>query len=180
MRVSETAATSVLARRLPRGPWEARPPELAYLLNPAFCAVLLRAGARAHVAEMRRGLPLALAYVLLPVVLHKSTRDTLPATTRTRMLTWLATSPATRLGVADRIRSVAPYARETLLFAVRHDALTVDGDARLLPTRRRLRAYAPVEGSDAAACLRGADLLGRWFARAGDPATVLAAWGIQL
>lgn len=168
------------APRLLRTGWERRPPEVAYLLNPAFCAVLARAGVRAYLAESKRGLPLPFIYLLLPLVLHKSTRDALPATGRTRMLTWLATSPAARVGVADRVRNVAPYTREAVLFGAQHDALRLDEDARLWPTRRRLRPYNPPESSEPARCLSRADLLGRWFARGGDPATVLAAWGVHL
>lgn len=178
--MADASETVPLPNRLPRASWEQRPPEIAFLLNAAFCAVVLRTATRAYVAEIKRGLPLPLAYVLLPLVLHKTTRDALPPSTRTRMLTWLATSPAARLGVPDRVRRVAPYVREALIFAVQHEVLSLDESARLWPATRRLRPYVPNAGSDAASCLSRAELLGRWFARSGDPATVLAAWGLQL
>ena len=160
--------------------WEARPPELANLLNPAFGAFLLRAAASAHSKECNQGLPLALAYMILPVALHGRSRRSLPETTRTRMVTWLARYPEARIGVAQRVQAVSPYTREALIFALRHRLLALDEFANLSPVRRRLRSYSPKAGSDAAHCVDAAELLGRWFARIGDPVSALAMWGVQV
>lgn len=168
------------ARRLLPVAWETRPPELANLLNPAFGAFLLRTAARAHSAESNKGLSLALAYMILPVALHGRSRRALPATTRTRMVTWLARYPEARIGVARRVQDVSPYTREALIFAMHHKLLSLDEDANLMPVRRRLRSYSPQAGSDAAQCVDAAELLGRWFARMGDPVSALAIWGVQV
>jgi hypothetical protein len=53
--------------------WNDRPTEIANLLNPAFCALLLAQAVRGYQEETKVGLPYALAFLVLPLVLHKPT-----------------------------------------------------------------------------------------------------------
>src|SRR3712207_6440195 len=111
--------------------WRDRPPEAAYLLHAAFCALVLRAAVHAYRAERAAGLPLPLAFLVLPIVLHKRTRSALPTTARTRLHTWLASHPEMRVGFADRVTNLVPYTREAILFGVQHQAFQLTADATL-------------------------------------------------
>src|ERR1039457_6981771 len=55
--------------------WNDRPPEIAHLFNPAFCALLIREGVLGFVEVSPGGMPYPLVFLLLPIVLHKATRD---------------------------------------------------------------------------------------------------------
>jgi hypothetical protein len=159
--------------------WRDRPPEVAYLLNAAFCALVLKASVQGYRAERAAGLPLPLAFLVLPIVLHKPTRSALPSTARTRLHSWLSSQPDMRVGFADRVTNLVPYTREAILFGVQHQAFQLSTDATLDRTRHRLRAYRPPDGSEPRVCLEQAELMGRRFARAGDVPTVFAMWGVR-
>jgi ABC-3C biological conflict system middle component len=160
--------------------WADRPPEIAYLLNPAFCAVVLKESARAYRSKSRIGMPLMLTHLVLPAALHKYTRGVLPKSARTRLHTWLQQHPLVRLSFAERVRALGPYTRESLLFALQHDFLALTNDAHVSATRKRFPAYSPAEQTESRDCVDAAAALGTMFAMAGDPTTVMSLWGIAL
>jgi len=63
--------------------WANRPPEIAALLNPAFCGFLMSTGLDAYTQNVNEGAPYAFPFVMLPLVLHKPTRQAFPRSSRT-------------------------------------------------------------------------------------------------
>ena len=71
-------------------PWAKRAVEEANLFNPAFCATLVtKAVADFGKKSDDRPLPFALAFLVLPIVMHHGTRQALPSSTVTALLPWL-------------------------------------------------------------------------------------------
>ena len=71
-------------------PWVLRPPEEANLLNPAFCCVTLAAAVLGYASVDKTGIPYPLTFLVLPTVLHKATRESLPSNrTRTSLAAWI-------------------------------------------------------------------------------------------
>jgi hypothetical protein len=160
--------------------WADRPPEVAFLLNPAFCAVVLKESARAYRTKSRVGMPLMLTHLVLPAALHKYTRGVLPNTARTRLHAWLQQHPLVRLGFAERVWALGPYTRESLLFALQHNFLALTSDAHVSATRKRFPAYSPANQTESRDCMDAAATLGTMFALSGDPITVMSLWGIAV
>jgi len=69
-------------------PWEHRPIEVANLFNPAFCGEVIRRCGAGYSAKLQTGMPYALAFLVLPIVLHPATRwsEPLDRTMRQRQL----------------------------------------------------------------------------------------------
>jgi Family of unknown function (DUF6521) len=163
-------------------PWDSRPPEEARLLNPAFVALLIRQAADAHFRTAARPLPWVLAFLVVPVALHRGTRDALPAGVTTSMARWLQDHPELRLSTAVRGRELAPVVREGLMFGIRGGLLQVTDDGGLSARRLRRRPpgttlYEPTD--DYRDCTTRAAFMGRWCARSGTPATVMALWRMR-
>ena len=163
-----------------QAPWAQRPIEEARLLNPAFIGELVEACTRDHERESGQGLPYTLAFVAVPVVLHKATREALPGTTRTSLGSWLAAHPRVHVGFAERAAALVPFVKEAVLLSVNADRLAF-AEARLLALRparppSRLRKEVTEEVRD---CIVRAGFLGRWFARGGDSATIMTLWGVS-
>lgn len=160
--------------------WSERPVEVANLLNPAFCGQVIYSCAVAHHAEISDAFPYAFAFLVLPLVLHSETRSTMKATTR-HFEVWLNVNPEIKVGLAGRARSLVPFAREALTFLQQSKVFAVrDTDAGLVVTkglRRTRRQFPP--GEDTRGCLRGAAVVGKWFARANSPAAIYAALGLR-
>jgi hypothetical protein len=160
-------------------PWPQRPIEIAHLFNPAFCALLLREGVVGFDEQGHSGMPYPLSFVLLPIVLHKFTRDALPVKVSTRMHPWLQDNQEARIGFAARCAAIATYTREAVLFASSAGLVVFSEDARILPARVKPRKLPWPNDSESITCLRKARFLGRWMASAGGVATIFAMWGIR-
>lgn len=160
--------------------WERRPVEVANLLNPAFCSLLLRGAIDTFQAENDEGMAYPLSFVLLPLVLHKPTRQTLPRTTRTRLHVWLQEKPEVRIGFIDRIRQLVPYTREALIFGMQSQFITIDENGNLIPVRKRVKNLPWPNDSESSICYKQAQFVGRWLAQAGSTSTIFTTLGIRL
>ncbi|MFZ0913358.1 MAG: three component ABC system middle component [Candidatus Korobacteraceae bacterium] len=160
-------------------PWSKRPVEVATLLNPAFCALLLRECVKGFVQKNPEGIPYPLLALLLPIVLHKFTRELLPAKISTKMHPWLQEHQDVRIGFAQRCAALVPYYREATLFGCTR-ALLAFTEAGLI-TAPPLGNQPKLWGShtEVAECLKQAHFVGRWFSGAGDVRTIYAMWGIR-
>jgi hypothetical protein len=160
--------------------WAERPTELAYLLNPAFCGWLLREAAEGYTSVKPAGMPLPLAFLILPVVLHQATRSRVPAAVTTKLHVWLQEHPEVRVNFAERTKELAPFTREALLFLVARGQLQVadDGAVTVLGKLGRGKAMLLEHSDEMKESLSRAKFVGRWFATAGEPATVFQNWGV--
>jgi len=166
--------------------WSERPVELANLLNPAFCGYLLYAAILSHQsARGNKGMPFGLAFLILPLVLHHQTRQVLPGTTATSMISWLQRNPGARIDFGRRVRSVVPYTREALMFLMERGLIATNATGDLIATAQTFpRTQASINriergSEEVASCASKSRILGRWFALSGDAATVFALLGVQ-
>jgi hypothetical protein len=161
--------------------WQTRVVEEANLFNPAFCATVLEKAADDFRRKANGPLPFALAFLILPIVLHHGTRSALPGSTVTSLLPWIEDNGEQLVGFAQRVQRLRPITREALLFGLQHQTsmLTAEGDVavgpkHLSPTERRTGLFT----DEARECVERAGFLGRWLSAAGTTATVYAAWGV--
>lgn len=158
--------------------WTERPVEEASLFNPAFLAVLVNEAATGHDKEAGVGLPYALAYLLVPVVLHEPTRRTLPRGVTTSTAAWLRDHGSERAHVGELAVALVPNVRESLRFGLRHGALEWRSGALGAPALRRRPPNSSTVETDE--CRARARFCGRWFAQTGDTADVLELWGLRV
>ena len=155
-------------------PWNERPPDVAGLFNPAFCGRLLVHTVFEHQPE---SVPFVLVPLVLPLILHRKTRDILPTSIRSAFITWVEQHPEVRLGLADRVTHALPVTREALLFMTSRGWLSIEG-ATVSATRPKPLGSSPRDTDEVKDCVLKARLLGRWFRHAGRPATIYAALAI--
>lgn len=159
--------------------WEDRSSEQARLLNPAFLSVLLWSCAREYEKVDPQGLPYALAFIAMPVVLHKQTREGLPRTTRTSLATWIGENPQIHIGFADRAQALVPVVREAILFGCAAGLITLNGVClRAVSRPRGMSAFEGNATAEVKSAVSRASFLGKWFARGGTYTTVMALWGV--
>jgi hypothetical protein len=156
--------------------WEERPAEVKALLNPAFVAVLIREVAAGYKQEAGSSLPFVLPFLAVPIVLHEQTRSALPPKVTTSMTAWLNRHGSAQVIVPPVAQDLVPYVREGIRFGLRHAALSLK-DAGL-EAQSLGRARQGMSGTDVPTFRSSATFVGRWFARAGDPVSVLTAWGL--
>lgn len=106
-------------------PWSSRVTEEAYLFNPAFCATLLAKTAEDYTKKAGRPLPFALVFLVLPIVLHQSTRRALPSSTVTSLLPWVQDNREQLVEFAGRVSRLRAITREAVVFGVQHQTLAL-------------------------------------------------------
>lgn len=161
--------------------WNERPREERTLLNPAYCASLLWHAAQGHMSFDRAPLAFEEAFLVLPVVLDRRTREALPRDTRTSLATWLEAVPFVRNNIIYRSQFMAEFTKEALLFGGIHGLLFISGgrvhgmDCWRSAVRRSLRDSS----DEVRVTAKKAEFIGRWFGHAGSAATVLALVGVR-
>ena len=125
------------------------------------------------------GLNLATAFLVLPLTLHKPTRDALPGRANVAFAGWVAENNPLLAELPDRVNRLRSVTREALLFAVDHQLLAIH-DGSLVPGANPLRPNArpPVSTDDVNEARGTAGLLGRWFANQGGQAEILQGMGV--
>jgi Family of unknown function (DUF6521) len=162
-------------------PWTNRVVEEANLFNPAFCATLIAKAVDEYQKKTHRSFPFPLAFLLLPAVLHRGTREALPGSTITLLLSWVQDNREQLVDFAVRVQRLRGITREALLFGTQHETLAVSADGGVIvgakrqsPTEKRTGLFT----EEARECVDRAGFLGRWFAAAGTTATIFAAWRV--
>lgn len=161
--------------------WNERVVEEANLLNPAFGAVLLAEAVAHYDDKARRGLPFALVFLILPIVLHEGTRRSLPKTTLTSLLPWVQEHRESLVGFSERVRQLQTVSREALLFGLQTEVLHIDEQGLLKIGNRRKTVTpkrAPYFTDEVNECLERCGFLGRWFAAAGPITNIFSAWSV--
>lgn len=163
-------------------PWDMRPIEVASLLNPAFCGWILMKCIETYEAEANSAFSYPLAFLTLPILLHRETREQISPRQRVPMHAWLQEHPQAKIGFAERTRSLIPVTNESLALYLQNAAVALDesGSLRIrkhIDVDRFVRDYG--ELGDIMDCFRKAAIVGRWFARGGTPTTIFATWGVK-
>lgn len=161
--------------------WEVRSPEERSLLNPCFCANLLWHAANGYADEVNDFISLEESYLVLPFVLQKSIRESLPRTTRTSLAVWLQDSPLIRGRIGTRAEILVPYTKEALLFAGVRGFITFESGKLQANVNQRRSVNRVLRDStdEVNACAKRSTFVGRWFAQTGGPTTVLALLGVR-
>ena len=161
--------------------WLYRPKEEAYLFNPAFCCTTLSVAIQNYTSVREEGIPFPLAFMFLPIVLHKPTRESLPPNTRTSMAAWLQENSEARVLFYERLISLKPHTREAIQFGMLHDWIVLRSGGLLETTLNNAEVTRTTRtlSDEARECVMRARFVGKWFAEAGETHTAMAFWGIR-
>ena len=160
-------------------PWAERPVEEARIFNPAFCGELIARTVSEYHHTRHAALGVVAAFVVLPLTLHRPTRQALPRRANAAFAGWVANHAARLAELPERTKQLRPVSREALLFAVRHRILAF-GDGGLVPGAQpvRLRAQLAVSTDEVRAIRSAAGLLGRWFAAQRTQISIFQGMGV--
>jgi hypothetical protein len=161
--------------------WTKRPAEERALLNPGFCSMILWYASAGHAATTNAGLPIEAAFLILPLVLHRETREALPVAVSTSLPVWAGQHPLVRARFPERARLLGAFTREALLFGGTYDLLAFERNIVTARSERRkaVRAVLKTSSDEVRECARKAEFTGRWLAKSGSPSTVMAVLGVK-
>ena len=157
--------------------WDNRSIASSSMLNPPLMATVIAAAANRYEDQSGDSMPWELLYLVVPMALHRDTREVIPNRINSHLPRWVERNPVLQAGLAPRARSLAPYAREGLRFGLHSGAITLHADATLsgqIPGRLDRDGHPELT-----AIVGTASFLGKWFAHVGRPATVFAVLGVS-
>jgi hypothetical protein len=159
-------------------PWNERTIEVACLLNPAFCGRLLYSTIKAYGAETKRPFPFALIYLVLPLLLHKQTREAISS--KTQMIVWIQRNERLLIGFAERAKQLVPITNEAIEFLLNSNyiRITPAAEFELNPLMGSL-SKTKYADDEIKACLTKSEHIARWFARAGKVETIFFVLGVR-
>lgn len=158
--------------------WATRPREIRNLFNPAFCGEVVFRGIDSYNTSAKKGMPFSLAILLLPLVLHKSTREAVQRGAASYFIRTISNSPEVLIGLPARVRGLMPYSLEAIGMLMQYDAIKVSEDGEIVCLPNCLRKT--IKGTDESrACQRASVTLGKKFAEVNDRVTIYMTLGIR-
>lgn len=158
--------------------WDRRPIEIRNLFNPAFCGLVLFRALQGYEEEDTRGMPFSLSLLVLPLCLHKDSREVIAGSSRSYLLKTAEKNQQIMVGFPDRAAQMLPYALEGFGFLMERGCLIVAEDGRIQTVPDKVRKT--IKGTDeTVSCQRVARIVGREFARIADRVTVYTTFGIR-
>ena len=158
--------------------WDQRPFEMRNLFNPAFCGLILFRAMQGYEEEDARGIPFSLSLLVLPLCLHKDSREILADNKRSFLLKTVEKNPQVQVGFAGRVTAMLPYAFEGCGLLMERGCISVAPDGRIQTISNKVRKS--VTGTDETqSCQRVARIVGKEFARIADRVTIYTTFGIR-
>jgi len=158
--------------------WDERPIEIRNLFNPAFYGLVLFRAFCGYEEEDQRGMPFCLALLILPLCLHKSSRDIFLQGNRSYLLKVVSNHPELLVNFGSRASDLLPFTFEALGFLMQLGAFQVDFSGRLKAVQSGVRK-TPSGTVESIACQRVARFLGKEFARVSDRGTIYTTLGVR-
>ena len=158
--------------------WDLRPFEIRNLFNPAFCGLILFRALHGYEEEDAHGMPFSLSLLVLPLCLHKASREVIAGSPRSYLLKTAEKNQQVMVGFADRVTQMLPYAFEGFGLLMERGCIAVTDDGRIRTVPNKVRKT--VSGTDeTVSCQKVARIVGKEFARIADRATIYTTFGIR-
>lgn len=91
--------------------WNQRPFEIRNLFNPAFCGLILFRALHGYEEEDARGMPFSLSLLVLPLCLHKDSREVIAGSPRSYLLRTTEKNQQVLVGFPNRVTQMLPCLR---------------------------------------------------------------------
>jgi len=159
-------------------PWNQRPREIRNLFNPAFCGLVLVRGIEGFSETANQPMPFSLTLLILPLCLHKRTREQIKEATHTYFTKILQERPEIRVDFAQRARELFPYTMEAFAYLMSCGAIVVD-ESGCIALRDKTVRKSIAGSEDTKDCQTVARSLGRKLALINDRVTIYTMLGVR-
>jgi hypothetical protein len=125
-------------------------------------------------------MPYSLSLLVLPLCLHKQSRDALAASSRSYLLRVTEKNPQVQVGFSERATAMLPYAFEGFGLLLERGCIAISDDGRIKTVPKTVRKTVDTSGTaETISCQRVARFVGKEFARISDRVTIYTTFGIR-
>ena len=143
--------------------WNERNPIVANLLNPAFCGEIIRRTAGSYNKATNSNFPFEYCFLVLPILLHKQTRDRMPKTTRSYLFAWVEDNNDLFFNFPIRAEQMVPFAKEAVVFLLQNNFIELDAKNQITVMGKRVKRYKGDDLNEVETILKKSEMLGKWF-----------------
>lgn len=154
--------------------WEERSIISANLFNPAFCGEVLRRTIESYNQNSSSKFPYSLSFIILPIILHKNTREEMPLKSSSHFHIWVNEHEYLFIDFIERAKSLLPYTKEALLFLLAHNAVFIneEGNIEVYPYRKKNPSGDSID--EIKEIYAKVKLLGKWLSLTGNVQSIFA------
>lgn len=158
--------------------WHERPVEIRNLFNPAFCGLVLCRAFAGFEEIDSDGMPFSLSLLVLPLCLHKESREIIHKNQLSYMLKIIESNPQILLGFSSRASNLLPFTFEGLGYSMFLDCFEITEGARFKTVAKAVRKK--ITGTDESQQIqKTARIVGRGFAKISDRVTIYKSLGVK-
>jgi Family of unknown function (DUF6521) len=150
--------------------------------NPAYCAFVLSSFVAAYRSVAEKNVPVAAAYLALPIALSDDLSNSFIGTNKkTGLNVWIDRNPEIVFGLAERVNLTLLITEEAVKFGCFNRIITLENDACLSQGDSKLKknTLASLDASIQRTFKRS-EVIGHWFASAGTLRTVINTLGLSI
>jgi hypothetical protein len=160
--------------------WRNRSRDIANIFNPPFCCTILTSSIFYYQKKFPLGMIFPLTYLVLPLVIHKQTRNCLPVTIKTSLPMWVEKNSNLLFQLNDHVNDLKPFLMESILFGFHYNWLKVNnGFVKISLTDNKVKSFDSKLKGEVHECFLKSKFLGRWFSNSGNPETILGLFGVK-
>lgn len=148
--------------------WTDRNTIVANLFNPAFCGEIIRIVAKEYNKHTNTKFPFAFSFIILPILLHKETRERLPKTTKTYFFVWIEQNDKLFFDFSKRAKSMVKFTKEALSFAIVYKKISLTENGEIETSAEHVNYYKKEEYEEYDEILKKAGMLGKWLSFTSD------------
>lgn len=154
--------------------------EVGNLLNPAFCSLIYASIVDGYNSKNKKSIPIYMPYILLPIVLHRESREKIPNTSITKFHLWIQSEGQIVMGLDERIKRLKPFVSNSSMFLFGQGLLCLDDDYRLSIKNQKKTKQIINKAEYVAEYTRSAKVLGAICGKFDSDSTILALLGVKL
>ncbi len=159
--------------------WRKRSNEIRFLLNPAFCGRIIYSSVEEYKKRSGNDMPFLLVYLILPLVLHKYTRERIIPRSRTNLVQWTQSNNEILIGFPERVRGLVEVTDEAVEFLLCASLIEITEDGCIKRVLHRRFSNTDYTDEEIADCLSKVKYVSRWFADLSSIDTIFSCLGVR-
>lgn len=158
--------------------WEERNTIVANLFNPAFCGEVIRVVINSYNRHTKNIFPFAFSFIILPILLHKKTRDKMPRTIRTYFFVWVEENDNLFFDFSLRTKSMVKYTKEALQFLLAYQKIVITREGEIATSIEKVKLINKEDFEEYNEIIKKAEMLGKWLATTSDVKSIYSFFRI--
>lgn len=152
--------------------WFSRSPIVANLFNPAFCGEVIYRVIKSFNSQNEGKFSFEFCFLILPILLHKDTREKMPRTTRTYLFQWIEENEALFYDFSIRAKEMVPFTKESIMFLLQNELIEIKDNGQIEVQDCKLKKMKGDDLFEYNEIIKKAEMFGKWLSHNNNVNTV--------